>query len=209
MASPFSPSPLLAPLFSSAAMRAVTDDKARLQRMLDFEAALAQAEAGAGVIPAKAAAPIADACRAERFDLGKIAEDAVAAGNIAIPLVKMLTAEVAKADKEASGYVHWGATSQDVIDTALVLELREAIDVLGDRSRPRRRGLQRTGEATQEHTRRGAHLDAAGAADALRAQARRLCRGARARQRSPASAARGSAGAAIRRCGRHPRRAGR
>ncbi len=62
--------------------------------------------------------------------MAQIAEEAVAAGNIAIPLVKMLTAEVAKADREASGFVHWGATSQDVIDTALVLELRDAIDAL-------------------------------------------------------------------------------
>jgi 3-carboxy-cis,cis-muconate cycloisomerase len=126
---PSSPS-LYGPLFSSAAMRALTDDRARLQRMLDFEAALATAEAEAGVIPAKAAAVIAAACRAERFDLGQIAADAVAGGNIAIPLVKALTAEVAKTDREAAGFVHWGATSQDVIDTALVLELRAAIDAL-------------------------------------------------------------------------------
>jgi 3-carboxy-cis,cis-muconate cycloisomerase len=125
-----SSSSLSGPLFSTAAMRAVVDDKARLQRMLDVEAALAKAEADAGVIPAKAAEPITQACKAERFDLAKIAEDAVAAGNVAIPLVKMLTAEVAKADKEAAGYVHWGATSQDIIDTALVLELRDAIDAL-------------------------------------------------------------------------------
>ena len=123
-------SSLLGPLFSSAAMRAVVDDKARLQRMLDFEAALARAQADAGVIPAKAAGPIATACRAGLFDIGKIAEDAVAGGNIAIPLVKALTAEVAKADKEAAGFVHWGTTSQDVIDTALVLELRDALDAL-------------------------------------------------------------------------------
>ena len=129
-------SSLLGPLFSSAAMRAVVDDTARLQRMLDVEAALAKAEAEAGVIPAKAVAAIVQACKAERFDLGKIGEDAVAGGNIAIPLVKMLTAEVAKTDKEASGFVHWGATSQDIIDTALVLELREAIDALvGDLDR--------------------------------------------------------------------------
>src|SRR4029079_9937826 len=88
------------------------------------------------VIPAKAVEPITQACKAERFDLAKIAEDAVAAGNVAIPLVKMLTAEVAKSDKEAAGYVHWGATSQDIIDTALVLELRDAIDALvGDLDR--------------------------------------------------------------------------
>jgi 3-carboxy-cis,cis-muconate cycloisomerase len=123
-------SSLLGPLFSSAAMRAVVDDKARLQRMLDFEAALAGAEAEAGIIPAKAAASIAQACRAERFDIARIGEDAVAAGNIAIPLVKALTAEVVKADSDAARYVHWGATSQDVIDTALVLELRAAIDAL-------------------------------------------------------------------------------
>jgi 3-carboxy-cis,cis-muconate cycloisomerase len=125
-----SSSSLLGPLFSSAAMRAVVDDRTRLQRMLDFEAALAKAEADAGVIPAQAAGPIAAACRADRFDLGQIAENAVAAGNIAIPLVKALTAEVAKADRDAAGFVHWGATSQDVIDTALVLELRDAIDAL-------------------------------------------------------------------------------
>jgi 3-carboxy-cis,cis-muconate cycloisomerase len=131
-----SSSSLLAPLFSSAAMRAVVDDTARLQRMLDFEAALAKAEADAGVIPATAAGPIGAACRADRFDLGQIAEEAVAAGNIAIPLVKALTAEVAKSDREAAGVVHWGATSQDVIDTALVLELRDAVKALdGDLER--------------------------------------------------------------------------
>ena len=57
-------SQLLAPLFSSAAMRAVMDDRARLQRMLDFEAALARAEAALGVIPASVAGEIADACKA-------------------------------------------------------------------------------------------------------------------------------------------------
>src|SRR5688572_15191776 len=131
MATSFSsPLPLLGPLFSSGAMQAVVDDRARLQRMLDFEAALALAEAETGVIPLKAAKPIAQACEADRFDGLKIALEAVAAGNIAIPLVKALTAEVAKSDREAAGFVHWGATSQDVVDTALVLELRAAIDLL-------------------------------------------------------------------------------
>ena len=131
MATSFSsPLPLLGPLFSSGAMQAVVDDRARLQRMLDFEAALALAEAETGVIPLKAAKPIAQACEADRFDGLKIALEAVAAGNIAIPLIKALTAEVAKTDRDAAGYVHWGATSQDVIDTALVLELRAAIDAI-------------------------------------------------------------------------------
>jgi 3-carboxy-cis,cis-muconate cycloisomerase len=123
-------SPLLGPLFASAPMRAALDDRARLQRMLDVEAALALAEAKAGVIPDAAVAPIADACDAERYDLVALGEAAAPAGNIAIPIVKALTAEVAKSDKEAARYVHWGATSQDIIDTALVLDLRLAIDLL-------------------------------------------------------------------------------
>src|SRR3979490_3273750 len=123
-------SPLLAPLFSSAAMRAVCDDAAVLQHMLDFEAALARAEAQVGVIPASAVGPVAKACRAEGFSIGKLAEAATRSGNLAIPLVKALTADVAKADADAARYVHWGATSQDVIDTASMLGLRAAIDAL-------------------------------------------------------------------------------
>ncbi|MEW6640116.1 MAG: 3-carboxy-cis,cis-muconate cycloisomerase [Pseudomonadota bacterium] len=123
-------SPLLAPLLSSAAMRAVCDDAAYLQFMLDFESALARAEAASGVIPAAAVAPIAAACTADRFDFTALAEAASRAGNLAIPLVKALTANVAKADAAASRYVHWGATSQDVIDSATMLQLRAMIDVL-------------------------------------------------------------------------------
>jgi len=117
-------------MLSSAAMRAVCDDAAYLQHMLDFEAALARAEAAAGVIPARAATPIANACKAGAFDLGALAEAATRSGNLAIPLVKALIADVAKADADAARYVHWGATSQDVIDTAGMLTLRAAIDAL-------------------------------------------------------------------------------
>ncbi len=123
-------SPLLAPMLSSAAMRAVCDDAAYLQHMLDFEAALARAEAATGVIPASAADPIANACKAGAFDLSALAEAATRSGNLAIPLVKALTADVAKADADAARYVHWGATSQDVIDTAAMLGLRAAIGAL-------------------------------------------------------------------------------
>jgi 3-carboxy-cis,cis-muconate cycloisomerase len=117
-------------MLSSAAMRAVCDDVAYLQHMLDFEAALARAETATGVIPASAAGPIAKACKASAFDLAALAEAAAPSGNLAIPLVKVLTAEVAKADADAARYVHWGATSQDVIDTAGMLTLRAAIDAL-------------------------------------------------------------------------------
>lgn len=111
-------------------MRAICDDRACLQNMLDFEAALARAEAIAGVIPAGAAGPITNACKAESFDLVGLAEAATKSGNLAIPLVKALTANVAKADAEAARYVHWGATSQDVIDTGAMLALRAGIDAL-------------------------------------------------------------------------------
>lgn len=111
-------------------MRAVCDDTTHLQHMLDFEAALARAEAAVGVIPASAVTAIEAACKADQFDLAALADAATRSGNLAIPLVKTLTAKVAKADTEAARYVHWGATSQDVIDSATMLGLRAAIDSL-------------------------------------------------------------------------------
>jgi 3-carboxy-cis,cis-muconate cycloisomerase len=117
-------------MLSSAAMRAVCDDLSCLQSMLDFEAALARAEATVGIVPPAGAEAIARACTATTFDLPVLAEAATRSGNLAIPLVKALTAEVARTDKKAAGYVHWGATSQDVIDTATMLTLRAGIDAL-------------------------------------------------------------------------------
>ncbi len=117
-------------LFATARMRAICADEARLQRMLDVEAALARAEAALGVIPAGAVAAIEGACRASCFNAAELGEAAANAGNLAIPLVKALRARVARDDGAAAHYVHWGATSQDIIDTALVLELREAVEVL-------------------------------------------------------------------------------
>src|SRR5215469_15313085 len=118
---------LLDSLFGAKEIDQLFAETARVQRMLDFEAALARAEAKVGVIPRSAAAPIGAKCRAELFDLNKLAQDAATAGNLAIPLVKQLTALVQKEDAEAARYVHLGATSQDVIDTGLVLQLREAL----------------------------------------------------------------------------------
>src|SRR5687767_940882 len=103
---------------------------ARLQALLDVEAALAEAEASLGVIPRAAAAPIRQAARAELYDTVAIESEARQAGNLAIPLVRHLTARVASADAVSARYVHWGATSQDIIDTALVLQLRESVPVI-------------------------------------------------------------------------------
>ena len=124
---------LLDPLFGAKEIDQIFADTARLQRMLDFEAALARAEAKVGVIPQFGAASIGAKCRAELFDREKLAQDAAKAGNLAIPLVKQLTALVEKEDAEGARYVHWGATSQDVIDTGLVLQLRDAFGRIEER----------------------------------------------------------------------------
>jgi 3-carboxy-cis,cis-muconate cycloisomerase len=121
---------LFDPLFGSAAMGEVFSDAARLQRMLDFEAALARAEARCGVIPAGAAPAIASKCKADLIDASALATATAASLNPAIPLVKQLTALVAKDDPEAARFVHWGATSQDANDTGLVLQIRQALDIL-------------------------------------------------------------------------------
>ncbi|MBV8138803.1 MAG: 3-carboxy-cis,cis-muconate cycloisomerase [Deltaproteobacteria bacterium] len=118
---------LLDPLFRGP-IGVLFNDGHRLQRMLDFEAALSRAEAKTGVIPAAAVPSVEAKCRAELFDFQALASAAVSAGNLAIPMVKHLTSLVASEDPEAARYVHWGATSQDVIDTGLILQLREAFD---------------------------------------------------------------------------------
>ena len=103
---------------------------AHVASILRFERALARAEAQAGIIPSDAATAIADACRAELFDVTTLERDALRAGTIAIPLVQQLISRVAVA---ARPYVHWGATSQDAIDTALVLQMREGLQsLIGD-----------------------------------------------------------------------------
>ncbi len=112
-------------LFQSERAVAVFSDRTQLQRMLDFEGALAQAEARLGIIPAAAAQAIASQCDAGLLDHDVLRERALLSGNLAIPLVQQLTRLVRDSAPEAAGYVHWGATSQDVLDTALVLQLRE------------------------------------------------------------------------------------
>ena len=116
--------------FTQPAMRAIFSDLGRLQGMLDFEAALARAEARTGLIPNDVVADIAAACRAELYDLDELAIAIGTAGNSAIPLVKALGKQIAVCNETAERYVHMGATSQDVMDSGLVLQLRSAIDLL-------------------------------------------------------------------------------
>jgi 3-carboxy-cis,cis-muconate cycloisomerase len=104
--------------------------RAGIQAMLDVEAALAEAEATNGVIPREAASAIRDAATADLYDIAAIQSEAEQAGNLAIPMVRHLTSRVGSNSPEAARYVHWGATSQDIIDTGLVLQLRASVPAI-------------------------------------------------------------------------------
>ncbi len=121
-------------LFADAGMAALFQDRAALQGMLDFEAALARAQAAAGLLTEAVAEAIAAECRAEVYDIAAIGKAATLAGNPAIPLVKALTARVAASDAEAAKWVHYGATSQDVIDSGHAQQYRAARNLLLDRT---------------------------------------------------------------------------
>jgi 3-carboxy-cis,cis-muconate cycloisomerase len=114
-------------IFVPDEFREALSDRAWLQAMLDAERALAAAEARAGVIPPEAAEAIASACEWERFDPAELGEQGRSAGNPVEPLVRALTAAV---DGDAARYVHWGATSQDILDTAAMLVSRRVLDLL-------------------------------------------------------------------------------
>ncbi|MHC8288329.1 3-carboxy-cis,cis-muconate cycloisomerase [Pseudomonas sp. XS1P51] len=116
--------------FTARDMREVFCDQGRVQAMLDFEAALARAEARVGLIPQTAVASIETACRAGHYDFAALGEAIATAGNSAIPLVKALGKQIATNNAEAERYVHLGATSQDVMDTGLVLQLRRALALI-------------------------------------------------------------------------------
>ncbi len=119
---------LLDSLLRGSAVTACFSRDATLQGMLDFEVALAAAEAEVGLIPAAAVAPMTTAARASDLDWASLRDDAARAGNLAIPLVKQLTTRVKALDADAARFVHWGATSQDAIDTGLILQVRAALD---------------------------------------------------------------------------------
>lgn len=114
-------------LFSTSMMSDVFSPEAHVQGMLAFEAALARAEARAGLIPPETAVVIEAHCRVELFDVAAIYREAALAGTLAIPLVRLLVAQVGG---EAQKFIHWGATSQDAIDTALMLQMRRGLSLL-------------------------------------------------------------------------------
>ncbi|MBX6375897.1 MAG: 3-carboxy-cis,cis-muconate cycloisomerase [Acetobacteraceae bacterium] len=120
---------VLGALYGTDAMRRVFGETAYLQRMLDVEAALARAQARLGIIPEDAARAITAAARAERLDRAALA---AATRNTGYPVVGLVRQLSALAGAEGAGrWTHWGATTQDIMDSALVLQIRDALDLIG------------------------------------------------------------------------------
>ena len=112
--------------FGAPAMRAVFSDEAAVRRWVEVEVALAAAEARAGVIPREAAEAIRAAARPEAIDLASLKAETDLVGYPIVGVVHQL----AKQAGEAGRYVHWGATTQDIMDTATVLQVREALGLI-------------------------------------------------------------------------------
>jgi len=116
-------SALFKDMFGTAAMRAVFDDAATLRRYVETEVALARVQAGLGVIPRAAADAIAARADATRLDLDRLRAETEIVGYPILPLVHQL-AQMCGPEGE---YLHWGATTQDIMDTATVLQVRDAL----------------------------------------------------------------------------------
>lgn len=120
-------------LFYSKAVNELFTDQSFIKYMLRFQSALANAQAAQGLIPAEAAKVIEACCKTGIVDTGKLTGPVALGGNVNIPFVKQLTQAVADKDAEAARFVHFGATSQDVIDTATMLQLKDALaSIAGD-----------------------------------------------------------------------------
>jgi 3-carboxy-cis,cis-muconate cycloisomerase len=117
-------------LFGDPEVDAALSDASRVAAMLRVEVALAKAEAAIGIIPARAVDAIEQSADVADYDLAVLAREAVSSGNLAIPLVHRLTEHVGRIDEDSARYVHWGATSQDIIDSATVLQLRDATAIV-------------------------------------------------------------------------------
>lgn len=124
------PARLIDSLATTDALAELFSDQSVLQAMLDFEVALARAEASVGVIPKSVADGIAAAAKIDGFDIASLVRETLRSATPGVPLVKALTERVRAKNPEAAGFVHWGATSQDVADTALVLLLKWAQPIL-------------------------------------------------------------------------------
>ena len=111
-------------IFSTEAMRSVFSDENRVQKYLDFEAALARSQARLGIIPKEAAEEICRHCRLAEIDFAKLKAQTERIGYPVLPLVQQL---VALCRDGLGEWCHWGATTQDITDTATVMQIREAL----------------------------------------------------------------------------------
>jgi 3-carboxy-cis,cis-muconate cycloisomerase len=116
-------------IFSTPAMRRVFSDESRIQRYLDIEAALGRAQARLGIIPREAAEEIGRQALVEKFDLAKLKARTEIVGYPVLPVVEQLVALCAN---HLGEWAHWGATTQDITDTAAVLQVREALALVDD-----------------------------------------------------------------------------
>ena len=114
-------------VFTTPAMREIWSDENRVQKYLDFEAALARAQAKLGIIPKNAAAEIVKHCDVKKMDFAKLKERTEKVGYPVLPVVNQL---VALCKNDLGEWAHWGATTQDVTDTATVLQIRESLDLI-------------------------------------------------------------------------------
>ena len=114
--------------FGTAAMREIFSDTALVARYVEVEVALAKAEARVGVIPADAASEIARRADAGALDIEMLRKETDLVGYPILPVVHQLVKQCG----EAGRYVHWGATTQDIMDTAVVLQMRDALRIVGD-----------------------------------------------------------------------------
>ncbi|MYV53652.1 3-carboxy-cis,cis-muconate cycloisomerase [Streptomyces sp. SID3212] len=118
---------LLAPVWAGTGVESLVSDEAYLRAMLEVEVALTETQAELGVVPAASLGPLREVARGDRIDLAALAREARDAANPVVGLVRALTAEVAKVDREAAEHVHLGSTSQDILDSALMLVARRVL----------------------------------------------------------------------------------
>ena len=114
-------------IFSTEGMRRVFSDENRVQRYLDIEAALARTQARLGIIPAEAAEEICRHCQAAEYDFALLKTQTERIGYPVLPVVQQL---VKKCRDGLGEWCHWGATTQDITDTATVLQIREALELV-------------------------------------------------------------------------------
>ena len=188
-------------IFTTPAMRDVFSDENRVQKYLDFEAALARAQAKLGIIPKEAAAEIVRHCSADKIDMAKLKEATERIGYPVLPVVQQLV----KLCKDGLGeWSHWGATTQDITDTATVMQIREALEIVEKEINAISDALATLAKKYRDTPMAGPQQPPASRADHLRLQDGNHAGGLRTPQAAPEGAQAACAGGRIRRRCRHP-----